>query len=51
MTEEINGTEQEAGTGIDPVTEKRNRFLGLALGAFVVILAVVSYFRISALSP
>ncbi len=30
---------------------KRNRMMGLALFAFVVILAVVSYFRVGALMP
>ncbi len=30
---------------------KRNRLLGLSLGAFVVILIVVSYFRIKGLAP
>ena len=38
-------------TGVSPATERRNKALGLALGAFVIILMVVSYFRISALSP
>lgn len=30
---------------------KRNRVLGLALGAFVVALGVISYFRIKGLTP
>lgn len=45
-TDDVNGPVQ-----LDPVVEKRNRFLGIALGAFVILLGVVSYFRISALSP
>ncbi len=30
---------------------KRNRMLGVALFAFVIILAVVSYYRVGALMP
>lgn len=36
---------------LDPNVAKRNKALGLALGAFVIILMIVSYFRMSALSP
>ncbi|GHF30158.1 hypothetical protein GCM10017044_26910 [Kordiimonas sediminis] len=32
-------------------TRKKNRALGLALFAFVIIVAVVSYFKIKSLAP
>ncbi len=31
--------------------KKRNRVLGLALGAFVILIAVISFFKIKALAP
>lgn len=31
--------------------KKRNRVLGLSLGAFVILIAVISFFKIKALAP
>lgn len=41
------GQEQDMHTRM----RKRNRVLGLSLGAFVIALIVISYFRIRGLTP
>lgn len=47
MTDRDQNPIQEAKAAL----ERRNRFLGLSLFVFVIVLGVVTYFRIKGLTP
>lgn len=55
MSNDNNIKPSDASASTDPAKNaalaRRNKFLGIALTVFVITLGIVSYFRISALSP